>query len=84
MFILRFVITVGRTLVDSAMKTNTWFITLKYIDNWKQFQTWDTSFIKYKLNYFRKIAIQYESHKTYVRKPHAARELQFAHRCTKL
>ena len=32
-FILQFVTTVGRTLVDSAMKTNTWFITLKYIYN---------------------------------------------------
>ena len=51
-FILQFIITVGITLVDSAKKIYTCFITLKYSDNWKQFQTRDNLFIRYNLNFF--------------------------------
>ena len=77
-FIMQLVITVGITLVDSALKTYTCIITLKYIDKWKQFQTRDDIFIKYNLNFLGNITIQYKSHKIYVREP------QFAHRCHRL
>ena len=76
MFILQFITTVGITLVNGAMKTYTCFITLKCIDKGKQFQTRDNIFIKYNLNFFCNITIQYKSHKIYVREP------QFAHRWT--
>ena len=55
-FIVQFVITFGITLADSAIKTYNSLVLslLKYIDKWKQFQTWDNILIKYNLNFFVK------------------------------